>query len=620
VRRTLRFRQVISRRAVVLGACKLSAISLLFGRLYYLQFMKADSFKTRSENNRISTHLLRPSRGVLRDRKGKILAENNRFFRLILERRSKEQTEQAMKKIGGLLDLPVKRYEELQKKLTEIPVGRSVTVKDHLPWSEVAQLEFHTPELPGVSIEEREQRYYPMKDAMAHMLGYVGAVSEKELRPDTPVLRLPEFKIGKNGVEKTKEDLLRGKPGLQQLEVNANGLTIRALQKRESVAGEDLNLTFDRDLQQYAYERLGEESGAIVVMDVVTGEVLTAVSTPAYDPNIFSRSISHEYWNSLRDNAKIPLLNKITSGQYPPGSTYKMIVALAAMEDGLATYHTKVHCPGHYFVGTHRFNCWKPEGHGLVNVSDAISESCDTYFYTMAEKLGIEKITAMSKRFGLGEVTGIGTPDEKSGLLPSAEWKRKRHNEIWLPGDTVNSSIGQGYVLSTPMQLAVMTARLANGGREVTPTLYRPEKGGDTPMPKSMGLDVKNMEIIQQAMWKVVNDEDGTARASKFPNHEIKMAGKTGTSQVKKIYKRGQDQSKIPWEDRHHALFVGYAPFNDPRYAISVVIEHGGGGSSAAAPVARDVLGKALELIDIPALGVEEEEDAFEERLELGQL
>ena len=459
-----------------------------------------------------------------------------------------------------------------------------------------------------------------MKDAIAHMLGYVGAVSEKELRPDTPVLRLPEFKIGKNGVEKTMEDALRGKAGLQQLEVNANGLTIRALKKRESEAGKDLALTLDRELQAYAFERLGEESGAVVVMDVLNGEVLTAISTPSYDPNIFSRSISHDYWNSLRDNIKTPLLNKITSGQYPPGSTFKMIVALAAMEEGLATYHTQVHCPGHYFVGKHRFNCWKEGGHGLTNVSSALTESCDTYFYTMAEKLGIEKITAMSKRFGLGEITDIGTPDEKSGLLPSKAWKKKRHNEIWLPGDTVNSSIGQGYVLSTPMQLAVMTARLANGGLAVKPTLYRPEKNEIRPVPQSLNLDAKNMEIIQQAMWKVVNHQKGTARASAFPNPEIKMAGKTGTSQVKKIHKRGQDQSKIPWEDRHHALFVGYAPFDNPRYAISVVIEHGGGGASAAAPIARDILGKALELIDIPALGIKEDEEIIQERIELGQL
>ncbi len=620
MRRTLRFRQVISRRSVVLGACKLSAVSLLFGRLYYLQFMKADSYKTRAENNRISTQLLRPSRGVIRDRNGNALAENNRFFRLVLERRSQEQTEKALRKLGGLLNLPVERYADLKKTLLSTPAGRSVTIKDHLSWSEVSQLEFHTPELPGVGIEEREQRHYAMKDSLAHMLGYVGAVSEKELRPDMPVLRLPEFKIGKNGVEKTMEDDLRGTPGLQQLEVNANGLTVRALKKRESESGRDLTLTIDKDLQHYAFERLGEESGAVVVMDVLNGEVLAAVSTPAYDPNIFSRSISHDYWNSLRDNPKIPLLNKITAGQYPPGSTFKMIVALAAMEDGLATYHTKVHCPGHYFVGKHRFNCWKAGGHGLMNVSSALTESCDTYFYTMAEKLGIEKITEMSKRFGLGAVTEIGTPDEKSGLLPSAEWKRKRYGEIWLPGDTVNSAIGQGYVLSTPMQLAVMTARLANGGRAVKPTLYRPVKGEVRPLPKTLGIDVKNMEIIQQAMWKVVNHQKGTARASAFPNHEIKMAGKTGTSQVKKIYKRGQDQSKIPWADRHHALFVGYAPFNDPRYAISVVIEHGGGGASAAAPVARDILGKALELINIPALGIKEEEGKREERLELGLL
>ena len=255
-----------------------------------------------------------------------------------------------------------------------------------------------------------------------------------------------------------------------------------------------------------------------------------------------------------------------------------------------------------------------------MNVSEALTESCDTYFYTMAEKLGIEKITAMARRFGLGDITQVGITDEKSGLLPSAEWKQKRHQEIWLPGDTVNAAIGQGYVLATPMQLAVMTARLANGGKAVTPTLYKPNQNAPYIAPDTLGIDRKNMEIVQQAMWRVVNHTKGTARASAFANHEIKMAGKTGTSQVKKIYKRGQDQSMLPWKDRHHALFVGYAPFNDPLYAISVVIEHGGGGASAAAPVARDILGKALELINIPAMGIKEEEAVIQERIELGQL
>lgn len=369
-------------------------------------------------------------------------------------------------------------------------------------------------------------------------------------------------------------------------------------------------------MQEFSSKRFGDESGAAVIMDVETGAVKALTSMPAYDPNIFSRGISHEYWNELHSNPKLPLINKSLAGQYPPGSTFKMLVAIAALEEGIINQYTNIHCGGSFWIGKHRFNCWKEHGHGAVNLNKAIAESCDTYFYTIADKMGIEKISEVARRFGLGEIYNVGISGEKEGLIPNKEWKKKRHNERWQRGDTINSSIGQGYVLSTPLQLAVMTARIANGGYDVTPTIYQSEVDKLTKMPvnedksdtttdeqikqkyfEKTNINPEHLKLIQKAMFSVVNKPNGTAYRSRFSKlGDIKMAGKTGTSQVRRITKRGVDQDTIPWKERHHALFVGYAPFDKPKYAAAVIVEHGGGGSKAAAPIVRDILEHALGL------------------------
>ncbi len=585
-------KQLITRRALILGGVQFTAISALLARLYYLQFMKSSTYKTLAEDNRVNLQLIPPSRGTILDRKLIELAENQTYYRVLLERRERDETLRTIERIADILSLDKAALDELDAKLKQVWIGRSVMVKEHLSWDELSALEFHSPNLPGVVIETGQVRHYPLASEASHLIGYVGAVSEEELEDNQPVLKLPGFKIGKNGIEKTFEKRLRGEAGLRHIEVNVKGLPVRELERRDSVPGEALKLTVDYELQSYAAKRLAGESGAIVVMEVETGNVLALASMPAFDPNTFSVGITHGYWNELRNNPKTPLMNKAVTGQYPPGSTYKMVVGLAALEAGLITEQSRVFCPGHFFLGSHRFNCWKAGGHGSMNVVDALTQSCDTFFYQMAHQLGIEKVSEMARKLGLGAVSGIEIPAEKSGLTPTPDWKRASYGQPWVPGDTVNAGIGQGYVLTTPLQLAIMTARIA-GGTAVAPTLLM----RDDPAP-APALDVKqtNLAIIRQGMIDVVNSTRGTAYGKRLIDLPMTMAGKTGTSQVKRITQRGVDQNSIPWKDRHHGLFVGYGPFDVPRYAVAAIIEHGGGGSSAAAPVVRDVFLKLNEM------------------------
>lgn len=584
--------RLLTRRIFVLGALKLSAIMALVGRLYYLQFVKTKTYQTQAEDNRVSLQLIPPPRGAIIDRNQMPLADNQIYYRVLLERGEIEATLKVLGKMADILKLSDKRRQDLTKELQGLWKGRSVLVKEHLSWDELSAIEFHAPELPGMMIESGQVRSYPLADRAAHLIGYVGAVAENELEPGQPVLKIPGFKIGKNGIEKFFEKQLRGKVGLRHLEVNVKGLVVRELERREPVPGEELKLTIDRNLQDYCAARLSADSGAIVVMEAETGDVLALDSMPGFDPNTFSVGITHSYWQELQGNKKNPLLNKALTGQYPPGSTFKMIMAMAALEHHLVTPESRVFCPGHFFLGNHQFNCWKPGGHGAVNVVEALAESCDTFFYHMAQKLGADRIAEMMHVFGLGHTLGIEVPGEKSGIAPTPAWKRQRYNQPWHPGDTISVGIGQGYVISTPLQLATMTARLVTG-KAILPRLYANRERVE---PEALKVDTKNLDVVREGMVAVVNAPNGTAYARRLIGTEMTMAGKTGTSQVRKITVRGQDQSRIPWEHRHHGLFVAYGPYEKPKYAAAVIIEHGGGGSAAAAPVAKDVFLKINEL------------------------
>lgn len=587
----------LTRRVMVLGGIKLGLLSTLAGRLYYLQVVQAEKYRTLSDDNRISLRMLAPSRGPIVDRFGVPLAINQQNYRVVVVAERARALHDILDKVSEIVPLydsdRRRIIREVQRKRRFVPV----TVKENLTWEQVATLEMNTPDLPGVSIEVGEIRNYPFAADTAHILGYVGAVSEAELNGD-PVLSLPGFRIGKSGIEKYHEESLRGVAGSMQLEVNAVGRVIRELSRDDGQPGREVQLTLDIGLQQFTQARLSQEvSAAAVVIDVHTGGIYAMASHPSYDPNQFTMGIPAGLWNELLRNQATPLSNKAVAGQYAPGSTFKMIVALAALDSGIVNARYSVYCPGHMDLGDHRFHCWKKGGHGSVDMVTALQYSCDTYFYDLARRLGIDRIAEMAHRFGMGEALGIDLPHERPGLMPSRDWKMATYNKSWQQGETLIASIGQGYVLSTPLQLAVMTARLANGGRAVRPHLTKQIRQGpheQTVWP-SLGVRKEHLDVVLAGMDAVTNHPAGTAYKSRITEAGLEMAGKTGTAQVRRITMAERatgvkKNDQLPWRERDHALFVAYAPLNAPRYACAVIVEHGGGGSTVAAPIARDIL------------------------------
>ena len=443
-----------------------------------------------------------------------------------------------------------------------------------------------------MAIETGEKRVYPYGPSLAHVVGYTASVNEKDIeKDDSPLLKLPGFKIGKTGIERKFDSLMRGEAGNAQVEVNVLGREVRELDAQASTHGQRVELTLDSDLQNFVFERLSKEkSASAVVMDVHTGAVYALASYPTYDPNIMSNGIPQTLWDELMAVEGSPMTNKAVSGQYPPASTFKMITALAGLEAGLTTPQRRIRCKGHYEYKTDRFHCWKGWGHGNLNLQQALAQSCDVYFYELSVEVGIEKIAAMARKFGLGDLSGIELIEDRAGLMPDKAWKQGKYGKYWTPGNTINASIGQGYTLTTPLQLAVMTARMVNGGFAVRPHVMM-QKGLQFP---ALDVNPKHIAQVQRGMNEVVNGEKGTAKGSRIADEGMEMAGKTGTAQVQRITmaqrKAGIKNEDLEWKRRHHALFCGYAPVHAPRYACSVVVEHGVGGSKAAAPIARDLL------------------------------
>ncbi|MFZ4541197.1 MAG: penicillin-binding protein 2 [Rickettsiales bacterium] len=598
--------KMVSRRAVVFGGVQAAAGFALLSRLYYLQFVHGAEFKLQAEGNRAKMQLMMPPRGIISDRYGTAMAMNQVNYRLVIEPDIRAAARDTLKKLIPLMKLSDKEVRVITDAIARRKVGIPILVREHLTWDEVARIQYHLPELPVATIDEGQWRHYPFADHSSHLIGYVGKVSPEEVKDkdDEPLLKLPEMKIGKNGIESLYESKLQGKAGARQIEVNASGSPVRELERKASTPGDPLPLTIDNRLQEYCVERLGEESGAIVVMNVHTGEVLALVSVPAFDPNEFSKGIKYDYYEALKANKKAPLMNKAIAGQYPPGSTFKMITGLAGLKSGKFNQHSHVYCNGNFYLGSHPFSCWKVEGHGSMTMTDALEQSCDVFFYTVAHEIGIDAVAAMSTEFGLGQKSGLGLRGEQPGIVPSPAWKQKVGRGVWNPGETINSSIGQGDTLTTPIQLATMTARMVNGGKKVLPRLLLHE---DDNLLGEVDVAPEHLAIIRQGMFDVVNDPRGTAHGSVIKEDKYAFGGKTGTSQVRKLLVHGQNQNSIPWEFRHHAWFVGYAPVNEPEICCSVIIEHGGGGASAAAPVARDVLRKALELRENPPLNLKTE-------------
>jgi penicillin-binding protein 2 len=589
----------LSRRALLLGGAQLTFAGVLVLRMRSLQLGQAEEFRLLAEENRINIRLLPPSRGLILDRQGHVLAGNVQNYRIVLVREDAGDPRDALERLAQLIALSPEEIDRAEREIMRHRPFVPVTIVDQLNWEDVARVAANAPAMPGITPEVGLTRFYPFGAEFAHSVGYVGPVSEADLEerenPD-PLLMIPRFQIGKIGVEREFEDTLRGSAGHRRIEVNAVGREMRELDRQEGESGQTLQLTLDRTLQAFTLARLGEDSASAVVLDIPTGNILALASSPSFDPNLFVRGISIADYAGLRDNDHRPMSNKTVQGAYPPGSTFKMVTALAAFEAGLATPDERVFCPGYLEVSDRRFHCWNRGGHGRVHLTSALAESCDVYFYDLALRVGIERINAMATRLGLGERYDLPLSGISSGLNPSREWKLERRGAEWRIGDTVNASIGQGYVLTTPLQLAVMTARLASN-RAVLPRLVHAIDGVEQPVPNyaSLGISAASLEQVRRGMWEVSNHNRGTAYSSRIVAADFRMAGKTGTSQVFSITQAERDagirrQDQLPWNRRDHALFVAYAPDTDPRYAVSVVVEHGGGGSSVAAPIARDII------------------------------
>lgn len=597
--------KVFSRRAAILGGTQAVLLSVLAGRMYQLQVLESSRYKLLAEENRINMRLLPPPRGRILDRTGLPLAVNRENYRVVLIAERTHDVDRTLDRLGKLIDIG---EHDRRRILREIKRRRSfvpVTVRENLDWGQVSKIEVNAPELPGIVIDVGQSREYPYSDHVSHILGYVAAVSEKDQTGD-PLLELPGFRIGKSGVERIHDLKLRGKAGNSQLEVNALGRVIRELARQEGQPGDDVGLTVDLHLQNFAMEKLRDKrSAAAVVMDVNTGAVLALASVPGYDPNAFNIGLSRAEWQSIIQDPHTPLTNKAIAGNYSPGSTFKMMVALAALEKGVISPETRVFCRGHTRLGNAKFHCWKKHGHGWLDMHGAIQQSCDVYFYEISKRVGVDNIASMARRFGLGSKTEIDLPGEKSGLIPTAAWKKKAIGVPWQGGETLVAGIGQGFVLTTPLQLAVMTARLATG-KAIKPHLVRSVVSGgvaksvELAEAKPLKVSREALKIVLGGMDAVTNSNRGTARRARIKEKGLEMAGKTGTAQVRRISKYERDTRVLknkerPWKDRDHALFVAFAPVKKPRYAIAVVVEHGGGGSAVAAPIARDILLETLK-------------------------
>ena len=570
------------RRSFVIGAMGGGVGVLLAARMGYIAIAENEKYATESESNRVNLSLIPPRRGWVLDRNGAPLASNRADFRVDLIPDRLANPEKTIDILGTLLGLDQTAVQDLKDKIEDAPGFQPVEVSSGLDFSQFAAVSVRLPDLPGVVPQRGFSRFYPTGPAVGHLIGYVGPASAEEYELDrNPLLITPGYKIGKDGLEKQYEQELRGVPGARRVEVTASGRIIRDLDTREDVQGKPIKLTIDGPLQDYAARRLGLESGSVVVMDCKTGDLLCMASMPSFDPNSFSDGIGRVEYGMLSADERVPLRNKVLKVLYPPGSTVKPMVSTAFLREGLKPDET-VNCSGGLRVGNRVFRCWKRGGHGRVDMAKAIYQSCDVYFYHFAQRIGMDPISAMARRYGMGQEFPLPVASQFYGTVPDPAWKMKKYERPWAAFDTVNATIGQGYMLANPLQLAVMATRLATA-KQVMPRLILDNK---IPAFPAMGISEEYETLIRNAMSDVVNGP-GTAGRARLPFDDILMAGKTGTAQVVSLAK--SDGKSGPWKYRDHGLFIFFAPFDNPRYAGAVVIEHGG-GSGSAYPIARDVM------------------------------
>ncbi len=590
-----------TRRALLMTGCGALAFTGLSARLYALQVLEGERYRLLSEDNQFNFRLVPPSRGRILDRFGALLADNRDSFRVLIVPEQAGDIAAALDRLAHFMPLSDYERSRVLRAASRGQRFNAITVAEDLDWQTFSAINLNAPELAGMAPDVGEVRSYPYAAAFAHVVGYVQSPNEDDLADDTReaerLLRHPGFKVGKIGVEIARERDLRGSAGALKIEVNSVGRVIRELPE-QSVSpqqGRDVVMTLDADIQQYAYERLGQDSAAAVVIDVNSGELIALVSAPSFDPNLFVGGISGPDFASLRDNDHRPLFQKSIQGTYPPGSTFKAVSAAAAIEHNVFRPNETVHCSGSVRLGEREFHCWRRQGHGTVNLRTAVKTSCDIFFYETAQRLGIERLHAMGQRFGIGEQFDIGISGVARGIMPNPAWKRAQRNEGWSTGDSYNTVIGQGAMLASPLQLAVMTARVASG-RAVVPTLYR---NAMAPPAAHMGLRDDALVRVRDALLAAAEEPGGTSFGlGGLGIDGIQMAGKTGTAQVYSITAAEREsgvrtQLDLPWRLRDHGLFVCYAPADVPKYAVVVVVEHGGGSSAATRP-ARDILRRVV--------------------------
>ncbi len=614
--------KLISRRMFVLTAAKTIVFCGIFGRLVSLQINEATKYKTLSDKNRFREWKLAPQRGIIRDYFDKEIASNEKVYQLHITPENSPNLETLFFRLKTILNLSEKRIFYLKRKIAKQKPWEPIIVSDNLTWSEFSRINLFLHELPGVEPIVSVARQYP-DQSTAHLVGYVSQVSQKDLQNKQYLKDMSVgIAVGKTGLENKLDKDIIGKVGFQRYEVNAFGKRIKQIQVDPGESGKNYRTTLDLEVQKYTAEVLEDKAASVCVMDIYNGDIITMASSPSYDPNSFVHGIDKKYWNELISNEKKPLNNKAIAGLYPPGSTIKIIVALSALENDIWNPKKYVNCSGVTELYGEKFHCWKKKGHGPMNMRSAIQRSCDVYFYEVARLLGVDRLSETAKKFGLGKKVLDGFIEERAGVVPSTAWKRKFIGKNWYLGETLHSGIGQGYFQSTPLQLCLMTAQVANGGFEIKPRVlvdeernnlreyikYKNENPNE-PLPIDMlvsNFDLKplfrnqeNINFVKDAMFAATNEAGGTSFRSRYDDQKFMFAGKTGSSQIKRFTELQREleikQKDIEYKDRDHALFVAFAPYKDPKYAISVVVEHGGTGSGSAAPIAKKIIKKVLE-------------------------
>ncbi len=588
---------VINRRLFIITAAKILVFIGLTSRLFSLQVNQSNKYLTLSDKNRIREWKLHPVRGEFRDYFDNVIAGSNEVYQLHVIPEQVEDFRYIALRLKNILNLSEKELKQLIKKKNEKKAWETIVVSDNLSWEQFSKVNNYLHELVGVKTVLSISRIYPFNENYTHVLGYVSQANEKDIIDNENIKEkfVPGIRVGKTGLEKSFENILLGENDIQRFEVNAYGRKISQLKYQKGSKGQNLKLTLDTEIQKLCTELLKDKAGSICVMDIFSGDIVAMQSSPSFDPNLFLFGINQDDWQLIRNNPMKPLVNKTINGRYSPGSTIKPIVALSALENEIIDPEFTVHCKGHKHpleLYGQTYHCWKKEGHGFVNLKKGMKESCDTYFYEVARRLGVDKLSETAKKFGLGKkVFGDLFDNEKNGLVPNTSWKKNALGQNWVLGETIITGIGQGFIQTTPIQLCLMTAQIANGGYKIYPKIILNKDNQYEDKYKPLFKKSKNIEIIQKAMFSSTNEIRGTSYKSRIDDPKYQFAGKTGTAQVKRITEKDRELDlktfEIPYEERDHALYVAFGPYKNPRYATSIIIEHGGSGSSTAAPIAK---------------------------------